>query len=107
VFLLVFASSASAATQIGEAVDPTDGGVCAPSDRTFLQTGPAQYVIPSSGVLTSWSYQAAADPPQLKFKVAWIATGIQYLIVGESELQSPASNSLNTYGTRIQLRRAA
>jgi hypothetical protein len=101
---VIVAQSAAAATTIGQAFDPTSGGVCNPSPRTFLQTAPAQYVAPFDGVITSWSYQAAASPPQLKLKVGRALSGTQFLIVGESSVQSPTANQLNTYPTRISVK---
>jgi hypothetical protein len=100
-FALAAPGSAAAATTVGETFDPSAGGNCSPANRTFLQLGPAQYVIPFSGVLTSWSHQAAASPPELNLTVARHQTGNDYLIVGHSSAESPALNTLNTYATRI------
>ena len=101
--LIAPACQAWAATTIGETFDPTDGGVCSPAPRTFLQTAPDQYVVPSAGVITSWSYQAAASPPQLRLKVARPQGGDMFLIVGESSPQAPGPNALATYPTRISV----
>jgi Ca2+-binding RTX toxin-like protein len=101
VALVIIPQSAAAATTLGEVFDPTAGGVCTPAPRTFLQTAPAQYVAPSGGVITSWSYQAAASPLRLKLKVGRALGGTQFLIVGESAVEIPTANHLNTYPTRI------
>jgi hypothetical protein len=100
-FALAAPSWAAAANTVGETFDPSGGSNCSPAQRTFLQLGPAQYVVPSSGVLTSWSHLAAGSPPQLNLTVARHQTGNDYLIVGHSPLESPAANTLNTFPTRI------
>jgi hypothetical protein len=94
------ASEASASMTIGETFDPTSSGICTPSPRTFIQSGPASYSMPTSGVLTSWSYHAGANPPQVKLKVAR-KIGADLLIVGETAPKSPDPNGPSTYATRI------
>jgi len=97
----VFAVPAQAARTIGETFDPTSGGICT-TDHTYLQTAPPQYTVPVDGVITAWSYQAAASPPQLKLKVAR-STGEDYAVVGGSVFETPAPNTLNTFSTRIEV----
>jgi hypothetical protein len=97
---LLMAPTAGAAVQIGETLDPTNacsGGV------TFLQAGSpgSLYAAPSAGVITSWSFQADASTPQVKFKVGRAAGGSNFLIVGESALETPEANELNVFPTRI------
>jgi len=94
---------ASAATQIGETFVPT--GTCG-FDTVFLQSGApgGQYVAPSAGVITSWSFQASASQvPELKFKVARHAGGDNFTIVGEEGPRTPAPSTLNTYPARISV----
>jgi hypothetical protein len=93
--------SASGATQIGETFSPSPGG-CS-NDRTYLQTGSpgSSYAAPSAGVITSWSFQTGASPPQLKLKVGRSAGGNSFTIVGESELQAPPPHTPNTYPAQI------
>jgi hypothetical protein len=96
---------AGAATQIGETFTPS-GSPCG-SDRIWLQTFPqgVPYAAPFAGVLTSWSYRAAAsDVPQLKFKVARPAGGNDFTIVGEEGPHLPIAGMLNTYPARIPVR---
>jgi hypothetical protein len=94
--------SADAATQIGQTLDPN---VTCLAPRTFIQTNSpgAHYAAPLSGVITSWSYQAAASSPQIKFKVARPQGGNTFMIVGESDLKTPATGALNTYPIQISV----
>ena len=73
--------------------------------RARLQTvSPGdQYVVPADGVITSWSFQANGTPPTLKFKVGRAQGGTVFTIVGESDLQTPAPNALNTYPVQIRV----
>ena len=99
--MLAGAQSATAATQIGQTFVPT--GDCG-NDFTHLHTDPpGQYTIPSAGVVTSWSFQAAASAPEIEFKVARPGGGAQFTIVGESDRKSPVLNMLNTYPERISV----
>lgn len=96
---LMAASAAEAATQLGATFVP----VSDTSSGTRLQLGSpgAPYAAPSAGVITSWSFQAPASPPQLKFKVARPAGGTSFTIIGEDGPRTPTSGMLNTYPTRI------
>jgi hypothetical protein len=91
---------AGAAVQIGETFAPTGG--CA-TDATGLQSGSPnqQYAAPSAGVITSWSHRAPASPAPLKLKIGRPGGGDVFTIVGESGFETPAPNSLNTFGTQI------
>jgi hypothetical protein len=55
-------------------------------------------------VITSWSFQAAGAPPQLKFKVGRFAGGNNFTVIGENGLVTPAANILNSYFTQIPVR---
>ena len=94
---LAAASSAGAATQIGETFTPmAPQPPCGPG--TWLQSGSpnGQYAAPFAGVISSWSYQATASPQgQLKLKVVRLIGTNTFLVVGESELQTPLPNTLN------------
>jgi len=100
---------ASAATALGAAAF-ADGGSCA-GNTTYLQSiSPgALYTAPSDGVITSWSYHPAGSPPtQIKLKVAHPSPGADltavaadFTIVGESGLETPVANTLNTWSTRV------
>jgi hypothetical protein len=97
---VIFAVSAGAATTVGETFTPT-----APCNvnSTFIQTvspGDA-YVLPFSGVVTSWSFDAPASPPTVKLKIFRPAGGSNYTGVGDSAVETPAPSALNTYPTRI------
>jgi Ca2+-binding RTX toxin-like protein len=100
--LLASASMAKAAT-IGGTFTP---GVSCSGGYTFVQSvSPSnQYAAPSSGTLTSWSFQAAGAPPQLKLKIARPVGGNDFRIVGESLPQTPVANVLNTYPVSIPVK---
>ena len=94
---LMAAVPASAATIVGQTFVP-DGN--STSNYTSLQasTPGHEYVVPSAGILTSWSFQAAATniPQNMKFKVARPGGGNTYTIVGDSTAKTPAPG-LNTF----------
>lgn len=93
-------AGAGAATTIGSTFN-SGGGGCLPSDASFLQTASpsSSYAVPSAGVLTSWSYQASGQTPNVKLKVARAtANPNDFLIVGESAVKTAVANSTNTYG---------
>jgi hypothetical protein len=95
-------SGASAATTIGQTFEPDVD--CAP-DYTQLQSASpgAQYAAPSAGVITRWSYQGPEFGlvPELKFKVARPAGTDMFTFVGESGLETPEAETLNSYSVRI------
>lgn len=98
-WLAVGASAADAATQVGETFEPT--GNCSPRTRIQLSSAGNPYVIPSAGVLTSWSFERASGSAiPVRLKVARAAGGTSFTIVGESEFENPAVGS-NTFSTRI------
>jgi Ca2+-binding RTX toxin-like protein len=98
--LIAVPSGATAGTQLGQTFVPA---VDCPQGETRLQTGSPSppYSASSAGVITAWSFQADAAPPQLKFKVARPAGGNDYTIVGESALVAPAPSQLNTFAVEI------
>ena len=98
--MCVSASSATAAVTIGATFTPDLG--CGSPSATLQAVSPnGQYAAPSTGVLTSWSFQADASPPQLKFKVGRSAGGSEFTIVGDSPRQTMTPNMLNSFPTRI------
>jgi hypothetical protein len=95
--LIAAPGSAGAATQLGQTftstIDTSDG-------YEMFQTTSlgGQYAAPSSGVITAWSFQAGATPPQgLKLKIARHISGADYTVVGQSSPKSPPANQLSTY----------
>jgi hypothetical protein len=98
------ATPASAAVEIGQTFAPDPSVPCG-ADITVLQVGttPAgQYTVPSAGVITSWSFQAsAASAPQLKLKVGRPQGSDVFTIVGDTELRSPAANTVNVFPARL------
>src|SRR5262249_29204134 len=101
--LLAMPASATASTQAGAVFAPLTP---CKAGFTFLQTGSGQasYAVSAAGVITSWSFQAGASPPQLKLKVGRHTSADNYTIIGESGLQVPAPNTLNTFATRVPVR---
>jgi len=99
-FSVASVSTAAAATQIGETFVPADcdGG------STYVQAGSpgGSYAAPNPGVITSWSFQAAAaSPTQLKLKIARPVGGNTFTVVGEGQLESPPVNQLSSFLVRI------
>jgi hypothetical protein len=97
-FLIATSGGASAATTIG-ANFPAPSSACG-TDETIIQTSSpgGQYAAPSSGVITSWTFQAgSAAPTDLKLKIGRSAGGANFLIVGESLEKHPTANVSNTY----------
>jgi hypothetical protein len=64
------------------------------------------YAAPFAGVITSWSFEAAASAPAtLKLKVGRPAGGNSFSIVGESPPKAPTGGAVNTYtDVRIPVR---
>jgi hypothetical protein len=99
-------ASSLAATPVGDSSftpQPSCGGAF-----TLLQTGvtgpnPGQYIVPSAGVVTQWSFHAGAIPPgQVQMKLARHAGGNNFTIVAQSGLEAgPAANALGTYQAQI------
>jgi hypothetical protein len=96
------ASPAGAAVKVGETFTPDGfwGGT-----GVMIQVGsPGDInVVPTAGVLTSWSFEATAlEPtPPLKMKVVRHAGGNDFTTVADSQLQTPVQGALNTWPTRI------
>jgi RTX calcium-binding nonapeptide repeat (4 copies) len=99
--LMAAPSGAGAATTIGSTfLVGAPEGKCGPN-FTWLQR---EYTAPSDGVITRWNFQApvaAADVPQLKFKVARPAGGNVFTMIGESAVVTPVANTLNSYFVQI------
>ena len=102
VLFFVPTASAQAATSIGQTFAPNANCF---GDNTFIQsTSPnGQYRVPFDGVISSWSFQADASPPQVKLKVARGAGGSNFFIVGQSEPRTPAPLSTSSFETRISV----
>jgi len=107
--LVAAPTGASAATQIGQTVDPSASD-CS-EDRTRLQVDSSSsdhYRIPFDGVITSWSFLGGdVVPSQIKLKVAeldYAAFSSYVFIAGESAFETPAANTLNTFPTRIPVK---
>jgi hemolysin type calcium-binding protein len=98
--LLASPVHASAATRVGQTVDPRSS-LCTPD--TFLQpVSPGrQYMVPFDGVLTSWSFQAGSMPfTPLKLKVGTVGPN-RLTIHGESAFEQPATGQMNTFSARV------
>jgi hypothetical protein len=106
---LVSATSAGAATNLGETFDPPD--ICA-TDTTYIVTGSVgnTYTVPSSGVISRWSFHAGSlAPDTVKLKLGRVGPGTDLSadtnlsVVGESASEVPTASSLNQYSTRISV----
>ena len=93
-------AGAGAATTVGSTFVPS-GFDCQDNDWQLQTTSPSnQYVVPSAGVLTSWSHEASASntPSDLKLEVArTTTTANQYLTVASSAAKVPTAGTTNTY----------
>ena len=88
---------ASAAIGVGQTFTPSGGAAACGNDRTWLE-----YPVPADGLITSWSFLADSNPPQLKFKLARpTSTADQFTVVAESDLKTPVSDMLNTYSIQV------
>jgi hypothetical protein len=108
VALFGIGGQASASTTVGEVFGGADLCFAAnPLGGTWLQsTSPGgQYQVNDFGVITAWSYQAGSAPfIQMQLKVANPAEPPgNFVIVGESEIETPAANTLNTFKTQISI----
>jgi hypothetical protein len=103
--LIAAPSGASAATQVGQTVDPSSSE-CSQNLTRLQPTSPSnQYAIPFDGVITSWSFLGGSIvPSQMKLKVGLVIPSIALGVNGESALETPAANTLNTFSTRIPVR---
>jgi hypothetical protein len=106
--LAASASSATASVTLGETFEPQG---CAAD--TYIQTSDpgSRYRVPFDGTITGWSYQSGATPPaDARLKIGRTAPGADLsidtdvTIVGQSELQHPVANALNTYATQIPVK---
>ena len=84
-FLL--AAPASASVQIGQTFVPAQG--C--SNRTMVQRSSVNnaYVVPSDGVLTSWTTEAGNPPQTVAFKLFRPRGGNQFEVIGSSAHHTP------------------
>jgi hypothetical protein len=95
------ATPALAATTVGQTFTP-DAFCGGPATRLQVVSPSSQYVVPSAGVLTSWSFQADGSPPTVKFKAAHPTGNTrEFKVLGESALLSPTPSTLNTNPIRI------
>ena len=98
---LAAASPAQGAVSLG---DISGGGnqSCSVANSPNLNTS-APYVVPSAGVITSWSNKArSGSGQQLRFKVyRGNPAPPKFLTVGQSPLTNIAASTENTFKTRI------
>src|SRR5688572_24462877 len=102
---LIVPTPAPAAVTIGETFVPDTP--CGGENGTWLQStdpnaGPS-WKAPSNGVITSWSYQAAAAEETLRLKVARPAGTDLFTTIGRSDPGTAAANTLATFPTRISV----
>jgi hypothetical protein len=105
---LLSATSAGAATNLGETFDPPDS--CAPDTTYLLTKSPGNtYTVPFGGVITSWSFQAGSVPPvSVRLKVGRVVSGTDLSdvetdlsIIGQSATETVPANTLKSYTTRV------
>jgi hypothetical protein len=105
---LISAPSAGAATNLGKTFNPPDP--CAPA-TTYIVTASVgdAYTVPSSGIITGWSFQAAAlAPTTAKLKIGRVLptsvltdTETDLSVTAESRSENVTPSSLNRYSTRL------
>jgi uncharacterized repeat protein (TIGR01451 family) len=96
------APAADAAVTIGQVFTPT-----AQTTATLAQTTASNnvsYVVPSDGVITSWSFLADSDGATLKLKVLRRNDDGTYLTVGESALEKAPAGQQQSFTTRIPVK---
>jgi hypothetical protein len=107
--MLLSASSAGAAANLGATFDPPDS--CA-TNTTYLVTGSVgnSYTVPFAGVISHWSFQTGSSAPaSVRLKVGRatastdLSSGTDLLVSGESAFEVPPASSLNTYATRVSV----
>ena len=103
ILLAILAVSANGAVTVGQTFVPAEQFT---GEGSLVQTDdPAnRYAVPSNGVLTSWSFQAGSVVEPLHLKVLRNAGGNEFTTVGDSALEIPAINTLETWPTRIPVR---
>ena len=101
------ATQAEAATTVGQVAD---SGATFSSCSTvtvyvqFQTQGPNPYLIPSAGVITSWSTRepdATAHSLKLKVLTPVNRPGAEWQVAGSSALGATGSAGLNTFSSRI------
>ncbi|MFN8131878.1 MAG: thrombospondin type 3 repeat-containing protein [Solirubrobacteraceae bacterium] len=101
---LLPAAAAASSTRVGHPQSAPPGGGMGSGTYLNVQTAPASpsYVLPA-GIVTSWSFYANTTPGQVRLKVFRPAGGGQFTVVAQSDYQSVAASSLNTFATHLQV----
>ena len=101
---LLPAAAAASSTRVGHPQSAPPGGGMGSGTYLNVQTAPASpsYVLPA-GIVTSWSFYANTTPGQVRLKVFRPAGGGQVTVVAQSDYQSVAASSLNTFATHLQV----
>lgn len=107
--LLSVSSASAAQLTVGQLFTPTL--LCYGSgdqNFTLLVTGVAHgrsYTVPTSGVITSWSFEdGAATVPGLTLKVGRQVGAGRYKIVADAPAGRQVANSVNTYPANISVK---
>lgn len=106
VALLGLVSAASAQITLGQLAPPNPSAICSGAPAEVLQattsSTPNPYVVPVSGLITSWSTNAAAGAGQtFKLKVFRRVGGDIYTVVGQDGPRPLAPSALNTFAVSI------
>jgi hypothetical protein len=102
--LLAAPTAAYAGTTVGTTPTPTNGSCVAPGDVfQVYRPGAPSTAIQSPGVITSWSFQAGAQPASVALRVFRpAAQSNQFTIVADAGSQDVAPGSgLRSFPTRI------
>ena len=105
---LTFAPSAApgATSTVGQTFAPDPASNCGSGGGTsFLQTEVSSgnlYIVPTSGVITSWAFQTGSDlPSALKLKVGRPQEDGSLLFVGEAAAGALTPNAVNSYPASV------
>lgn len=95
--LAVAPAHAAGAETVGEAFEPTN--LFCIGEFTVIQSGSVgdQYQVTADGVITSWSFHAAANSPAVKLKLARRVGANSFEIRDESDVETPSPSVLNTF----------
>jgi Ca2+-binding RTX toxin-like protein len=97
-------SPAGAAVTVGSTFTPT--GDFGGAGVLIQSSSPANsYTVPTNGVITSWSFEAASGvtTPPLKLKIVRPAGGNDFTTIGDTQLETPTPGELDTWSTRISV----
>jgi hypothetical protein len=103
---LALCASAQAQITLGQQAPPSPPAICSGPPAEVIQiatsTAPNPYVVPVSGLITSWSTNAAAGAGQtFKLKIFRQVVGTTYTVVAQDGPRPLTPSALNTFAVSI------